>query len=441
MNCLLLCFIVACQLICAATEEKTYCIDSPTGETKLSIEVRGVPGPEGPPGPAGDPGPSGSGVFKGKRGPRGMKGDPGKIGLPGPEGDKGEPGRNGQDGAPGKQGPQGESGPEGQTGPEGKRGKMGPEGPAGPPGETGPAGQEGPRGEPGNSQVTEDELNRISNNVQEAVLIRVNKEIAAVVKDVSDQLEALNATLQAQLKTVCDKCIVPGNSQPTKCGKPGNWRRVAFLDTGKGDTCPTGLTTRVNPKNKTQKACGRTINIGCNSVFFNTDGEYTDVCGRVGGYQFGWTQGFEPNLYTSPKPTIEDTYVGGISITYGSPRKHLWTYAAGIAETGSGDFQCPCSYPDYNMALVPDFVGNNYYCESGQQELAFGEEDGPTIYWDDPLWDGKGCTVSQNKCCERFGWFHREIPQTSEDIEVRICEDHVSSGTDTLLSEVEIWVM
>ena len=440
MNGLLLCLILGCQLICAVTEEKTYCIDSPTGETKLSIEVRGIPGPEGPPGPAGDAGPPGSGVFKGKRGPKGVKGDPGEMGPPGPKGDKGEPGRNGQDGAPGKKGPRGESGPEGSMGSEGK---MGPEGPAGPPGETGPAGQKGPQGEPGNSQVTDDELNRITNNVQEAVLIRVNKEIAAAVKELSDQLEALNATLQAQLETVCDKCNVADTSQPTKCGKPGNWRRVAFLDTGKGDTCPTGLTTKVNPKNKTQKACGRTIDIGCNSVFFNTDGEYTDVCGRVGGYQFGLTEAFEPNQYKAPKPTIEDTYVDGISITYGSPRKHLWTYAAGVAETGYGVFQCPCSYPDYNMALVPDFVGNDYYCESAQDNaiMVFGHDTIPKIDWDDSLWDGKGCTASQNKCCESFGWFHREIPQTSEDIEVRICDDHDSANSDVLLSEVEIWVM
>ena len=30
--------------------------------------------------------------------------------------------------------------------------------------------------------------------------------------------------------------------------------------------------------------------------------------------------------------TIDDVYCGGVAVTYGSPRQHIWTFAAGIWE-------------------------------------------------------------------------------------------------------------
>lgn len=61
-------------------------------------------------------------------------------------------------------------------------------------------------------------------------------------------------------------------------------------------------------------------------------------------------------------------YVDGVSITYGTPREHIWTYA--IGNTDKSNFlprfatNCPCSqFPGH---LPPSFVGTNYYCESGR---------------------------------------------------------------------------
>ena len=42
---------------------------------------------------------------------------------------------------------------------------------------------------------------------------------------------------------------------------------------------------------------------------------------------------------------IDGIYVDGVSITRGSPRQHIWTYAIGLQETIPLDypFQCPCA--------------------------------------------------------------------------------------------------
>ena len=75
-------------------------------------------------------------------------------------------------------------------------------------------------------------------------------------------------------------------------------------------------------------------------VIYTTYGiQYQQVCGRVRGYQYRSPDAFSVSC---PHPcTIDNVYVDGISITHGSPREHIWTYAAGITETYAG--VCPCT--------------------------------------------------------------------------------------------------
>ena len=82
----------------------------------------------------------------------------------------------------------------------------------------------------------------------------------------------------------------------------------------------------------------------------------------VVGYQKRSTNAF---LTFSGKTLIDEPYVDGISITYGSPRKHVWSYAAGLSESYSRDqiATCPCSWRGGTRA--PSFVRNHHYCESG----------------------------------------------------------------------------
>ena len=91
-------------------------------------------------------------------------------------------------------------------------------------------------------------------------------------------------------------------------------------------------------------------------------------------------------------------YVDGISITSGSPRKHLWTYAAGVQENvlSGFDVECPCSTDSRQQP--PSAVGNDYFCESGVPGHYIN-----TFYSNDRLWDGEQCGVIERGCCAAPG--------------------------------------
>ena len=96
------------------------------------------------------------------------------------------------------------------------------------------------------------------------------------------------------------------------------------------------------------------------------------------GYQKGRTNAFLATAYS-----IDGPYVDGVSITYGTPRKHIWTYAIGFNEVESR--HCPCTISRGH--LPPLFVHENYYCESGSNSVNPSEGS----YWSrDPVWDGQG---------------------------------------------------
>ena len=74
---------------------------------------------------------------------------------------------------------------------------------------------------------------------------------------------------------------------------------------------------------------------------------------------------------------------------------------------------CPCSTTP--TVIVPPYVGNDYFCESGTQ-VAYTSQ--YILYPDDPLWDGQNCRAGTT-CCQ-FNtppWFTRDLPSsTSDDI-------------------------
>jgi hypothetical protein len=109
-------------------------------------------------------------------------------------------------------------------------------------------------------------------------------------------------------------------------GIPG-WRRVALIDmTDTSYNCPTGL----NLTSYSKRTCGASHTTwgGCSSTIFNVGGlQYSRVCGRIKGYQFGATGAFYAQ-------GIDGYYVDGISLTHGGAgsRQHIWTFAAGLTE-------------------------------------------------------------------------------------------------------------
>ena len=98
----------------------------------------------------------------------------------------------------------------------------------------------------------------------------------------------------------------------------GGWARVANIDmTDPSQTCPSGfnLVTRTTPPLHT---CGRP-GADCVNTPFPVHGiEYSHVCGRVIGYQVGFTDAF--HLHNLRGQEINGFYLSGTSITHGSLR-------------------------------------------------------------------------------------------------------------------------
>ena len=112
------------------------------------------------------------------------------------------------------------------------------------------------------------------------------------------------------------------------CNTPGPWTRVAFLnmsDPTQNCSSPFELI-----ESNGVRACGRPHPLGlsgyaCQSVTFPVNQTaYSQVCGRVLGYQYYKIDGFDGSGGTG----IDDPYVDGVSLTHGSPRQHIWSFAA-----------------------------------------------------------------------------------------------------------------
>ena len=203
----------------------------------------------------------------------------------------------------------------------------------------------------------------------------------------------------------------------SNCG-PGLWYPVASLNmSDSSQQCPSAWREH---NTSGVRGCRRptTSSGSCPATSYATNHQYSRVCGEVIGYQIGTPDAFG----YATVPQIDSYYVDGVSITHGTPRNHIWTYAAGVSE---GDFpakrdNCPCSHPGHpDNAYAPSFVGDNYYCESGNPT---GTGSWHNLYSGDRLWDGEQC---EGECCSNGKsppWFSVELPTpTTDDIEVRIC--------------------
>ena len=214
--------------------------------------------------------------------------------------------------------------------------------------------------------------------------------------------------------------------------------RLASIDmTDTSSNCPSGLRTITSPC----RLCAKNIDgAGCSSVFFPVLGvQYSRVCGKIIGYQDGSPDAFSPYI-DGGQTTIDSYYVDGISLTHGtSPRKHIWTFAAALHEYHSSpNGVCPCTDTRYSPPpAVPDFVGHDYFCDTGSaNHFQF------ILYKANPLWDGAGCG-QHNTCCSWNSppWFLKNIsPPTSDDIEMRMCTDQVRSDEDINFESLEIFV-
>ena len=212
------------------------------------------------------------------------------------------------------------------------------------------------------------------------------------------------------------------------CGSGGGWTRLAYLDMSDAtQNCPSGFRLY---QSGGVRACGKPSS-GCASVQFPSNGiSYSQICGRVTGYQYGHTDGLHTYL------SIDTYYLEGVSITRGSPRQHVWSLISGISEGSPASNACPCN--TRSSVSVQSFIGNDYFCESGNPNSGVSQ----ILYTLDPLWDGQGCRSFESPCCNVPGipWFHRDYGSntTTDYIELRICA--TLSSEDTPVSNIDIYV-
>ena len=85
---------------------------------------------------------------------------------------------------------------------------------------------------------------------------------------------------------------------------------------------------------------------------------------------------------------------------------------------------------------------NDYFCESGDPHYEPPPPPNPTVYSDDPLWDGHGF-VSTSTCCafNNPPWFHKQLSKLATDnIKMRVCTDEGADNENVYIEIVEIYV-
>ena len=272
----------------------------------------------------------------------------------------------------------------------------------------------------------------IANGVQLGLEIKVlPTSVGGQCPSVEERERVRNEIHQLVNETVCNI------SNTYFCNGTLGWKRIAFINmTDTSYRCPTGLSLTSYSK----RTCGRSHLgfYGCSSTKFDVGGlPYSQVCGRIKGYQFGATEAFWQYLRG-----IDGQYVDGVSLTHGrnGSREHIWTFAAGRSESNNRypDYRCPCDTSRNDR--VPSFVGNDFFCESGLNSAWI---DGQYIFYpDDPLWDGQNCTDAST-CCEFNNppWFTKTFNiTTTDDIELRLCTANRYALEDIPLELIELYV-
>ncbi|XP_065911840.1 uncharacterized protein [Dysidea avara] len=238
---------------------------------------------------------------------------------------------------------------------------------------------------------------------------------------------------ETTMKVYCDMHMICGCIQ-------GGWMKIA--DVHDGENCPPTWKNLTIPGTSI-KACRSGEDAGgVYSATYSTKGAcegFQHFCGKVIGYQKGTVDAFYEKWVGGIQ--IDDGYLDGVSITYGNPRKHLWSLAMGLAlddDSGSEKLgNCPCS--KYTGRSPPSFVRDHYYCDSGSSVRPTKA----TYLPNNPVWDGEGCS-SDDSCCAQANmpYFYRHLSMpVKEDIEVRLCNNQPYSDEAVLIGTMELYVL
>ena len=191
------------------------------------------------------------------------------------------------------------------------------------------------------------------------------------------------------------------------CGNvTGGLTRVALLNNKTRPLICTGDFVTVDNDTRCVRS---TEEPGCSHIKFSLMNiSYSHICGTVEGSWFGLPGGFTGSNRSS-STTINDNYVDGISLTYGSTtnRSHIWTFIA------DGYY----IYYQFCPHYIPSYIGNSYSCLKHMNLCS-----------------------STNSCSHAF--FKQFHQQLTEDIEMRLCHDgHQTINYEGIfVGNVEIYV-
>ena len=259
----------------------------------------------------------------------------------------------------------------------------------------------------------------------------------------SEEQERVRNEVDSEIVRLVQETVVPLlqatqlPTQPTtdySCGGSTGWRRVAYLNmSDPSQQCPSVWQEITTP----HRTCGRRSG-GCEGLTYSTGSEqYNQVCGRIIGYQLG-----TPRSFNGAGLTLNTFYVEGVSVTHGlSPRQHIWTFATGYDEQNTQPSStCPCVTGSTNANNIPSSVGQNYFCESGLTQ--YPGSNGPFFSNGDPLWDGQGCGPTSSCCTFNSPpWFNVQLlSSTTDDIEVRLCDNSLPQFSDSPIQLIELYV-
>ena len=245
-----------------------------------------------------------------------------------------------------------------------------------------------------------------------------------------EALRSLNARIDITIDSLLPR--IEEFLTPSPCSGP-DWKRVVYIDLkNPNHTCPANSSWRLYTDNG-KRLCRRSSDSGCDSATFDVDdviGKYTKVCGRIVAYKFGVADAF--GRFITSNLGLKDNYVDGISITHGNPLKHIWTFAAGSAESSQSHFKCPCEDGEPTLETI-SITNGHFFCESGGRDVQ------DSLIANNSLWDGMGCGPTSH-CCSYNDppYFMVTLSEpTCDNINVRLCGN---SGEDTPIELIELYV-
>lgn len=241
------------------------------------------------------------------------------------------------------------------------------------------------------------------------------EETEAVLLSIHDTVDNMNAFL----------VVIP------ECGD-GLWRSIADIDVSGNDTsCPSGWEFANTPR----IGCTKPDNDvgGCALASFSTAGvEYDQVCGRVTGRTADTPNGFRPTNNNNDNLVDGITLVDGLTVTYSSPIRHIWTFSAHF-NPSMDRFSCPCN-PNVNNInmLAVNFANGSYFCDYSRPNE------------NRPLWTGDcgDLMTTVPECCNPNGppYFSATLDEpTTENVDVRICTN-VNSPESVYVESMELFI-